>query len=575
MASHAEKYGPYEIITRLGSGGMAETFLAIRRGPGDFEQRVCLKRVLPAFEKDEAFTKLFMREAKIAASLRHSNIVGVIDFGESDGTHFMALELIEGLDLRSLLRSTPTAQLPPHFVTLIAIDLAQALRYAHGKRHERTGTGIVHRDVSPSNVLISEAGEIKLTDFGIAKAMTSSAATVSGSIKGKIPYISPEQARGEPLDGKSDLFSLGVVLYEITAGARPFDGPTEVATLNRILSGEHVALSSTSSRAPKALHEIIERLIEVDESKRFQNASDLLDALANVPLPPLTARIELGALCKEIRAAPGPKKDPIDQSATSSSIRRTRHAHTPATQAMRPGNTAPLEPSAGSTAIRRLAPSEITRTRLQRNPSETPQTPIDPPPASEKPAGDPTGTKNPRLWIAPLVGAIVLAGVAYLASSKPGPSNANELKRIAASLHTSNARTSMQGQGNPSPTAAKQPPLPAAVALHQSKAQSITATPVSDEAKRAQPDPKSPNKATLVVTPIPWGHVWVIPGAKGWDSARYLGRTGTHRRIQAHLAPGRYRVAVGFDPEKPTRTTPVRLRRGQTRKLVIELPINP
>lgn len=161
-----EQFGPYRLVRRLGIGGMAETFEAIRSGPGGFEQRVCLKLVLPFFHQDENFIELFHREAKLAARLRHSNIVGVIDFGEVNGRSYMALELVDGCDLRTLLDAQDRRRLPPEQVALIGLDLASALEHAHNpvsgeaaRESDSHARGIVHRDISPSNVLISRHGD--------------------------------------------------------------------------------------------------------------------------------------------------------------------------------------------------------------------------------------------------------------------------------------------------------------------------------------------------------------------------------------------------------------------------------
>ena len=212
MASEPRQFGPYRLVRRLGVGGMAETFEATRTRAEGFEQRVCLKRVLPAFSDDEEFVSRFQREAKLAAGLRHTNIVGVIDAGSIDGAHYMALELVDGVDLRSLLKSSPEQRLSPEVVALIAIDLGYALEHAHG--------ALVHRDISPSNILLSRSGDAKLADFGIAKALDGAHVTASRGAQGKIPYMAPERMRGESVDGRADLFSLGVVMYEALSGVR-------------------------------------------------------------------------------------------------------------------------------------------------------------------------------------------------------------------------------------------------------------------------------------------------------------------------------------------------------------------
>jgi serine/threonine protein kinase len=295
MAGEPREFGLYHLVRRLGVGGMAETFEATRAAAGGFEQRVCLKRVLPAFSEDGEFVSRFQREAKLAAQLRHTNIVGVIDFGEVGGVHYMTLELVDGVDLRSFLKSSPGEKLAPDTVALIALDLAYALEHAHGS--------LIHRDISPSNILLSRSGETKLADFGIAKAIDNAAVTASRSAKGKIPYMSPEYMRSETTDGRSDLFSLGVVLFEAAAGVRPFDGAHDVETMQKILDGDRLALEEVAPDVPPALGEVIERLLELDPDARTPSATRLIEELA-VVAPAPDVRRELAETVEGLRGGP-------------------------------------------------------------------------------------------------------------------------------------------------------------------------------------------------------------------------------------------------------------------------------
>ncbi len=295
MAAEPRQFGPYHLLRRLGVGGMAETFEATRAGAGGFEQRVCLKRVLPAFTGDSELVDRFGREANLAARLRHTNIVGVVDVGRIDGVHYMTLELVDGIDLRSLLKSTAGEKLPPEWVTLIAIDLAHALEHAHQT--------LIHRDISPSNILLSRSGEAKLADFGIAKAIENAGATASRTAKGKVPYMCPEHMRGEVVDGRGDLFSLGVVLFEAAAGVRPFDGAHDVETMQKILDGTRLTFERAAPEVPKQLREIIERMIEIDPDARPASAADLIEELAEVAPPPASRRA-LAATIETHRGGP-------------------------------------------------------------------------------------------------------------------------------------------------------------------------------------------------------------------------------------------------------------------------------
>ena len=295
MGGEPREFGPYRLVRRLGVGGRAETFEATRLGAGGFEQRVCLKRALPAFSEDADFVSRFRREARLAARLRHTNIVGVVDAGQIEGAHYIALELVDGVDLRSFLRSEPNERVSPETAAVIGMDLAQALEHAHGT--------LVHRDVSPSNILISRAGFAKLADFGIAKAIEAESVTASRSARGKIPYMAPEYIRGEAIDGRADLFSLGVVMFEAVAGVRPYDGAHDVETMQKIIDGDAQVLAQTAPWVPAEIREIIERLIEVDANERTPSASVLIEELAEVAPPPAVRRA-LASTVERYRGGP-------------------------------------------------------------------------------------------------------------------------------------------------------------------------------------------------------------------------------------------------------------------------------
>jgi serine/threonine protein kinase len=296
-----ERFGDYELVERLGVGGMAETFVAIRRGPGGFEQRVCLKRILPTFAGDADFVEMFLREARLSALLHHGHIARVLDFGMADRAHYLTLELIEGTDLRATLRHLRRRRetLDPGLTSYLAHALGAALDFAHTADENGVAAGIIHRDVSPSNVLLSDAGEIKLADFGIAKATNLPGSIQSGALKGKIPYMAPEYALGRECSARSDLFSLGVVLYECLAGHRPFDGGSDMQTLDRARSGRHELLHEAAPQTPEPMADAIESLLVAEPEERPSNAAAFVSMLAEVPPPPL-ARCELGALVRSV-----------------------------------------------------------------------------------------------------------------------------------------------------------------------------------------------------------------------------------------------------------------------------------
>jgi hypothetical protein len=334
MAHLPPRFGPFEPVQRLGAGGMAETFVAVRRGPAGFEQRVCIKRILPAYEADRDFVEAFLREARTSAQLRHANIVQVLDFGVADDSHYLALELIDGIDLRALLRRrSDSPALDAELVTLIAGDLALALDHAHGGGQARDA--IVHRDISPSNVLASRAGEIKLTDFGIARAIGGTQHTATGIIKGKVPYLPPEYIEHGEFEARSDLFSLGVMLHELLTGQRPFDGESDLDTVRRIISGERRELRALAPEAPAALLDCIERLLATRPEERPGSASALLDMLPQIPVH--RVRMRLGELVRrelgEIATDPAARFAPVaDLSAAPT--RRAKAGELPPTRTL-------------------------------------------------------------------------------------------------------------------------------------------------------------------------------------------------------------------------------------------------
>lgn len=300
LKSGPERIGPFEIERRLGAGGMAEAFEGVRRGPGGFEQRVCVKRVLPAYSTDRDFVKLFEREARVAASLSHRNVTRVVDFGSDGGCHYLALELVEGMDLRRLLRVLPEPrQVPVQLAALLGMEIAEALQHAH-TRGGRLGV-VVHRDVSPANIMVSLDGDVKLTDFGISKALNESPLTRSEHVRGNVWYMAPEQLEGVTRnDPRSDLFSLGVVLFECLAGQRPYRGATDVAAMMALSEGRRTPIREVAPHLPESMSMIVERLLARRPEDRFQDAGALAEALA--PLTSVaSARRALGQVVRDLR----------------------------------------------------------------------------------------------------------------------------------------------------------------------------------------------------------------------------------------------------------------------------------
>jgi len=285
-----ERFGQYILLEKVASGGMAELFRAKKIGIEGFEQVLAVKRILPHLSSDEEFANMFIAKAKLAAHLTHKNIAQIYDFGEIEQSYFISMEYIRGKDLKAILKkvSLERRKLPAGIAVFIAKEVAAALSYAH-KQKDNTGNdlNIIHRDISPQNILISYEGEVKIVDFGIAKASTHSK-TTTGILKGKLSYMSPEQAWGKPVDHRSDIFSLGVVLYEMLTGRKLFQGDSEVGTLEMIRKARIEPLpSAVNMDMPSGLEAKVLKALARDASERYQNASDMeLDlwgASVNVP----------------------------------------------------------------------------------------------------------------------------------------------------------------------------------------------------------------------------------------------------------------------------------------------------
>ena len=278
------KHGRYNIVRRVADGGMAEIFLATQLGREGFQKPVILKRIHSTIYADPQFRNMFIDEAHISMSLAHSNIAQVLDLGVAQGRYFLVLELVDGWDLGRVMQRAATAgtPLPRELGLYIAADVCRALAYAHSKTDGTRPLGIVHRDISPHNVLLSEQGEIKLTDFGIAKAMNKREQTGTGVVKGKVAFMSPEQAMGKPIDQRSDLFSLGTVLYLLMVRSRPFEGPTDLETLLRVQKGDFLPPEAAAPDLEPEVAAIINRALKHDVSERYQSADEMLADIEHV-----------------------------------------------------------------------------------------------------------------------------------------------------------------------------------------------------------------------------------------------------------------------------------------------------
>jgi eukaryotic-like serine/threonine-protein kinase len=268
----------YRVLERLASGGMAEVFVAESAGIEGFKKRVAIKRVLPHLSEKKRFISMFLDEARLSAQLSHSNCVQVFDIGVGDNTYFIVMEYVDGADLKGVIDFLKNngRTFPVEIATLIAVRICEGLAYAH----ELTGPDgaqleIVHRDMSPPNVLITKHGEVKIVDFGLAKASSQLEKSEPGIIKGKFSYLSPEAARGEDVDQRTDIFAVGIILWELLSGKRLFLGDSDFATVQQVQRATVPSLATVRNDVPPELERILQRSLAQDPKNRYASARDL------------------------------------------------------------------------------------------------------------------------------------------------------------------------------------------------------------------------------------------------------------------------------------------------------------
>src|SRR5208283_2706969 len=265
----------YRVVERLESGGMAEVFRAESEGLQGFRKQVAIKRVLPHLSEKKKFISMFLDEARLSAHLTHSNCVQVFDIGVGDNAYFIVMEFVDGANLKSIVESLRKQgkEFPVSYAAFIALEICKGLSYAHELR-DPSGQDlhIVHRDMSPPNVLITKFGEIKIVDFGLAKANSQLERSEPGIIKGKFSYLSPEAAMGQDVDARTDVFAVGIILWELLAGQRLFLGDTDFQTVKRVQAAQVPSVSQINKKVPAELEKIIMRTLARDPAARYQTA---------------------------------------------------------------------------------------------------------------------------------------------------------------------------------------------------------------------------------------------------------------------------------------------------------------
>lgn len=345
------KLDRYELLCPLAYGGMASVWLARFGGRLGFERMVVVKMILPQFSQDPRFKGMFLDEANIASRIEHSNVARILDVGEFDGNYFIVMEWVDGDSLSKVIRAAEAkkARVPTGVALRICADAAAGLHAAHSlKDRDGAPLGVVHRDVSPQNILISNAGSTVLIDFGVAKARDRVAQdTTAGQLKGKIRYMAPEQALGKGVDHRADVWSLGAILFELFAGVAPYEGPNEVATLHKLTAGGPPAPLPEST--PTAVTAVISRALAYEPDERYATALELNLALEtamvelNEPTAGAVVAHYTGQLLADRKQA---RRKAVDNALAAAKARDTHGAEAPASTTAEPPPVAP-SPSMG------------------------------------------------------------------------------------------------------------------------------------------------------------------------------------------------------------------------------------
>jgi serine/threonine-protein kinase len=322
------RIGRYEVVTPLGTGGMAQVLVARARGPEGLGRLVALKRILPHLTAEPAIVEQFLDEARIGLRLSHPNLVHVYDFGEAQGAYYIAMELVRGVDFDRLLRGV-RGPLAPSLVVAVVTQALRGLHAAHLlKGEDGAPLNLVHRDLSPHNLMVGFDGRVKVLDFGVAKVRAQRTVTLPGIVKGKPLYMSPEQARGQRLDARSDLFAMGLILYQALTGLRAFERPDEVSTMQAICD---VHLTRPSVIAP-SLWELLAQALAKAPAGRFSNAQEMADRLEEACPPARDSEVAKLAA----RHFPDRLRELNELDRTESAKREVRAADSESTR-LRPG----------------------------------------------------------------------------------------------------------------------------------------------------------------------------------------------------------------------------------------------
>ena len=550
-------YGKYILLNKIALGGMAEIFRAKTIGAEGFEKQVVIKRILPHFTEDEAFVTMFIDEAKVSSGLNHPNIVQIYDFDLYDETYYIAMEYIEGKDLKRVMDTGVKTGKPLSVPQIVNITMAtcRGLHYAHTKKKSGQPLNIIHRDVSPHNVMVSYDGDVKVMDFGIAKAAARSTKTRAGTVKGKCAYMSPEQARGKDIDPRSDMFAVGVIMWEALTHRRLFAGDSDFETLSNVLKAEVPPPSSINPDVPPEIDAILLKCLAKNREDRQENCKGLQreleqwfystvedheraelswymqemftdDLRALREMQQADQKTSFVAAVDEVRAARGGSSSQIARHRTDSKMMRQQQPP-PADGPLNDARTVALDVGPGSAVAQGM---NADRT-LAIDPSAAAA--LHPPKKKSGigvpvaifivlallglagwfgykeffGAGEPAKTKPPP------------ANVARTANSRPGPTHGTETTR-PKTTHPAEQPTEPTNPKNGSPENTNGTPVePKPVETHPTEAKPSETHPAEAdptepvEVKPVEPKPpEGPKEATIIIAVIPADAEVSVPG---------------------------------------------------------------
>jgi serine/threonine-protein kinase len=552
--------GRYVVVRKLAEGGMAEIFLAAAQGPEGFEKEVVIKRIRPGFANDPSFIQMFVEEAKVVSRLNHANIVQIIDFARHEETYYLAMEYVRG---RSLAEAHKRARelsvpLPPVLVAHLGQEVARGLAYAHRLSDGGRTLELVHRDVTPHNILLSYDGAVKLTDFGIAKA--SNRATTTGMLKGKFAYMSPEQARGDRVDPRTDVFALGITLWELLTAGRLFDAETDIGVLRAVQEREVLAPSILNPEVEEELDKVVLRALERDLSRRYQSAQELERALAHVVLR--TARspddTDLGAWMQELFPIEAKRAEPSVSRSAPAPVAPSRRPTPVLVASAAEGiadQLAGLEPEVPPDACSVTSSSRTVLSAGQARDESSHRTPVTRTPVTRSPLKQKPPASPP---LAERLQQLRAAATSWVAGHRvpAAVAAAGVLLFVAVGLTWTLTR---QSTGSTAPAGSREPARTDDLVLSLTPGGEKKIEPPPPPPADVTPPPNT-NPGTLALTVIPWGAVYVdgkLVRAEHMGMHEYVLSPGTHRIQVKGQKPSDFEVEIR-PGERETRRVRVR-----------------